>query len=142
MADQIQFRGGTAAESASFTGAAREVTVDTTNNTLRVHDGSTVGGHLLAKAADLTTTQTAQTNALAALGVASGDTSLGTFTGAALGDNLTVKQALQALETFIETKQTLLGTSASNLGTFSGSTITDICRAPADRKSTRLNSSH
>ena len=52
MADQIQFRGGTAAESVAFTGAAREVTVDTTNNSLRVHDGTTAGGHLLAKAGD------------------------------------------------------------------------------------------
>ena len=92
MADQIQLRGGTAAESAAFTGASREVTVDTTNNTLRVHDGTTAGGHLLAKAADLSTTQSAQTAALSALGVSSGATSLGTFTGAAFGDNLTVKQ--------------------------------------------------
>ena len=125
MADQIQFRGGTAAESASFTGAAREVTVDTTNNTLRVHDGTTAGGHLLAKASDLTTTQTAQTNALAALGVASGDTSLGTFSGSALADNLTVKAALQAIETLIETKQSLLGTTQADLGAFTGSTIAD-----------------
>ncbi len=70
MADQIQLRGGTAAESVSFTGAAREVTVDTTNNTLRVHDGTTAGGHLLAKTADLVTTQAAQTAALfSALGI-------------------------------------------------------------------------
>ncbi|MEX0934479.1 MAG: DUF1566 domain-containing protein [Candidatus Saccharimonadales bacterium] len=45
MADQIQLRGGTEAENNAFTGAAREVTVDTTNNTLRVHDGTTAGGH-------------------------------------------------------------------------------------------------
>ena len=32
--------------SAAFTGASREVTVDTTLNTLRIHDGSTAGGHL------------------------------------------------------------------------------------------------
>ena len=125
MADQIQLRGGTAAESAAFTGASREVTVDTTNNTLRVHDGTTAGGHLLAKAADLSTTQTAQTAALSTLGVSSGATSLGTFTGAAFGDNLTVKQILQAIETLLETKQSLLGTTANNLGTFSGSTIAD-----------------
>ncbi len=125
MADQIQLRGGTAAESAAFTGASREVTVDTTNNTLRVHDGTTAGGHLLAKAADLTTTQSAQTAALSALGVSSGATSLGTFTGATIGDNLTVKQILQAIETLLETKQAAIGTTAANLGTFSGSTIAD-----------------
>lgn len=44
-ATQIRLRGGTATEHATFTGAAREVTVNTTNNTLVVHDGTTAGGH-------------------------------------------------------------------------------------------------
>ena len=48
MAIQIQLRKGTATEHNSFTGANGEVTVDTTNKTLRVHDGSTVGGIRLA----------------------------------------------------------------------------------------------
>ncbi len=48
MAIQIQLRKGTATEHNSFTGANGEVTVDTTNKTLRVHDGSTVGGTRLA----------------------------------------------------------------------------------------------
>ena len=45
MAKQVQRRRGTAAENNAFTGAAGEVTVDTTANDLRVHDGSTEGGH-------------------------------------------------------------------------------------------------
>ena len=44
MAIQIQLRQGTTTEHDAFTGAVGEVTVDTTNKTLRVHDGSTVGG--------------------------------------------------------------------------------------------------
>jgi hypothetical protein len=44
MADQVQLRGGTSAEHASFTGAVREVTVDTTKKTAVVHDGATPGG--------------------------------------------------------------------------------------------------
>jgi hypothetical protein len=48
MAIQIQLRKGTATEHNTFTGADGEVTVDTTNKTLRVHDGSTVGGIRLA----------------------------------------------------------------------------------------------
>jgi len=44
MATQVQFRGGTTTEHASFNGAAREVTVDTTKQTLVVQDGSTNGG--------------------------------------------------------------------------------------------------
>jgi hypothetical protein len=50
MADiQVQLRRGTATQHDTFTGAVGEVTVDTTNETLRVHDGSTVGGVRLAK---------------------------------------------------------------------------------------------
>ena len=48
MAIQIQLRQGTTTEKKKFTGAVGEVTVDTTNKTLRVHDGSTVGGTRLA----------------------------------------------------------------------------------------------
>ena len=48
MAKQLQLRKGTATEHDNFTGAVGEVTVDTTNKTLRVHDGSTVGGTMLA----------------------------------------------------------------------------------------------
>ena len=48
MAKQLQLRKGTAAEHSTFTGADGEVTVDTTNKTLRVHDGTTVGGTQLA----------------------------------------------------------------------------------------------
>jgi hypothetical protein len=44
MAKQVQFRRGTAAENDAFTGAVGEITVDTTNKQLRVHDGSTAGG--------------------------------------------------------------------------------------------------
>jgi len=45
----VQFRRGTDTEHSSFTGAEGEVTVDTTNDTLRVHDGTTAGGVRLAK---------------------------------------------------------------------------------------------
>ncbi|MEX0934353.1 MAG: hypothetical protein WDZ42_00975 [Candidatus Saccharimonadales bacterium] len=47
MPDQVQLRGGTAADNDGFTGVNREVTVDTTNKTLRVHDGVAAGGHPL-----------------------------------------------------------------------------------------------
>lgn len=49
MSRQIQIRRGTADEHNNFTGAIGEITVDTTNNTIRVHDGQTVGGTPLAK---------------------------------------------------------------------------------------------
>jgi len=44
MAKKLQLRGGTTAEHATFTGAIREVTVDTDKDILVVHDGATAGG--------------------------------------------------------------------------------------------------
>jgi len=49
MPDQLQLRGGTTTEHNSFTGVAREVTVDTTKKTLVVHDGASAGGTALMK---------------------------------------------------------------------------------------------
>jgi hypothetical protein len=49
MATQVQWRGGSTAEHATFTGAAREVTVDTQKQTLVVHNGSTAGGEALLR---------------------------------------------------------------------------------------------
>jgi hypothetical protein len=42
---ELKLRRGTAAQVAAFTGAAGEVTPDTTNNRLVLHDGTTAGGH-------------------------------------------------------------------------------------------------
>ena len=47
MSIQVQLRGGTSSQNNGFTGAAREVTIDTTLQTLRVHDGITEGGTLI-----------------------------------------------------------------------------------------------
>jgi hypothetical protein len=49
MAARVKLRRGTSAQHNTFTGAVAEITVDTTNNTIRVHDGSTAGGHELLK---------------------------------------------------------------------------------------------
>jgi hypothetical protein len=54
MATAIQRRRGTSTQHGSFTGLAGEITIDTTNNTVVVHDGSTAGGHRLAKYAEIT----------------------------------------------------------------------------------------
>ena len=51
MAKILRLRRGTAAQHAAFTGLEGEITVDTTNDTLRVHDNVTVGGHILASRA-------------------------------------------------------------------------------------------
>ena len=44
MAKKLQLRGGTTSQHSSFTGAVREVTVDTDKKSIVVHDGSTAGG--------------------------------------------------------------------------------------------------
>lgn len=44
MSKQLKLRRGTTAQHSTFTGAEGEVTVDTTKDTLVVHDGATAGG--------------------------------------------------------------------------------------------------
>ena len=53
MADQLQLRGGPTAQSETFVGAEREITVDTGLKRLRIHDGTTPGGHILSGKVDL-----------------------------------------------------------------------------------------
>ncbi len=53
MALQIQLRRGTTTEHSSFTGAMGEVTVDTSKNTLVLHDGTTVGGFPLTRSGEI-----------------------------------------------------------------------------------------
>ena len=54
MATILQLRRGTTVQHSSFTGAVGEVTVDTTKDTIVVHDGTTVGGFPLATEAYVT----------------------------------------------------------------------------------------
>lgn len=49
MATQVQFRRGTSVETAAFTGADGEVTVDTVKHTCVVHDAVQTGGYPLLR---------------------------------------------------------------------------------------------
>jgi hypothetical protein len=53
MSTQVQIRRGNTIQTAAFTGAIAELTVDTDKKTLVVHDGSTAGGTPLAKESSL-----------------------------------------------------------------------------------------
>ena len=78
MSKKLQLRGGTTSEHSSFTGAVREVTVDTDKDTLVVHDGSTAGGIPLAKASEIvatTLTSLSVTSTAAELNILDGVTS-------------------------------------------------------------------
>lgn len=55
MSRQVQIRRGSATAHTNFTGAIGEITMDTTNKTLRVHDGETPGGTILAKQSEIPT---------------------------------------------------------------------------------------
>jgi hypothetical protein len=55
MATILQLRRGTTTQHNTFTGAVGEVTVDTTKDTVVVHDGTTAGGFPLATEAYVTT---------------------------------------------------------------------------------------
>lgn len=64
-----------------------------------------------------------------AVGIASGDANMGTYTGTTIPDNETAKQNLQSLETAVETKANAsavgVTASAANMGTYTGSVIPD-----------------
>ena len=49
MPTVLQFRRGTTAQNNSFTGSAGELSIDTTLDTVRIHDGSTAGGFELTQ---------------------------------------------------------------------------------------------
>jgi hypothetical protein len=55
MADAfaLQIRRGTTAQHSTFTGLVGEITVDTTKDTIVVHDGVLAGGYPLAKASEI-----------------------------------------------------------------------------------------
>jgi parallel beta-helix repeat protein len=56
MPTTVKFRRGSTANTALFTGAEGEITVDTTKVTAVVHDGSTAGGHALVSETRLAAT--------------------------------------------------------------------------------------
>jgi hypothetical protein len=74
MATQVQFRRGTTAQNNSFTGAAGEISVNTSLNAIRIHDGSTAGGFELAKS---------NLSNIASVGVITASTFVGALTGTA-----------------------------------------------------------
>ena len=74
MATQVQFRRGTTAQNNSFTGVIGELSVNTSINALRIHDGSTSGGFELAKS---------NLSNISSVGVVTATTFVGALTGTA-----------------------------------------------------------
>lgn len=64
---QVQFHRGTTAQNDSYTGPAGELTVDTENNHIRVHDGSTKGGHSIPNTDSLLATMKSNSDRITAV---------------------------------------------------------------------------
>ena len=123
MAIQIQLRQGTTTEHNTFTGAVGEVTVDTTKDTLVVHDGVTVGGFPVA----------ARANANGSISLIKKDgTSAGTINATGLFNNtLTSTNTDQALTAAQgkELKDSLNATVSSSFGV--GQTVQNVTASRA-----------
>jgi hypothetical protein len=81
MSTQIKTRRGTTAEHSTFTGSEAEITVDTTLDTIVVHDGVTAGGFPLAKASDIVASDASTKLPLAGGALTGNVTTTGTFDG-------------------------------------------------------------
>ena len=86
MSTAIQLRRGTTTQHNTFTGAVGEVTVDTTKDTVVVHDGATAGGFPLLKESAIGTSVQAYDADLTTLGA--GGASARTFLGLAIGTDV------------------------------------------------------
>jgi len=163
MADQLQLRGGTTSEHSTFTGALREITVDTDKDTVVVHDGSTAGGHPLLKQ-DLSnlpagTIDNADINASAAISlsklatgalptaitVASANIVDGTIVNADVNASAAIAGTKISPDFGSQTVQTTgvishaLGTAGAPTVTFTGDTNTGIYSPGADQVAISTN---
>jgi hypothetical protein len=90
MPTQLQFRRGTTAQNNAFTGAAGEISIDTTIKTARVHDGSTAGGFELIQNS---ATQTLTNKTLTSPTINSATIAMGTNKITGMGDPTSAQDA-------------------------------------------------
>lgn len=90
MAIQVQLRRGTTTDHSTFTGAVGEVTVDTTKDTLVVHDGSQAGGYPIARAGSTQTWTAEQTFNSGTLKLAGSSSGASTLNAAAVAGSTTI----------------------------------------------------
>jgi len=90
MPTQVQFRRGTTAQNNSFTGAAGELSINSSNSTIRVHDGSTAGGSELATVVYASNVSNFSTGTLSVTRLATSGASAATYGNATLIPTFTV----------------------------------------------------
>jgi hypothetical protein len=90
MPTQVQFRRGTTAQNNSFTGAAGELSINSSNSTIRVHDGSTAGGSELATVVYASNVSNFSTGTLSVTRLATSGASAATYGNATLIPSFTV----------------------------------------------------
>lgn len=128
MPTVVQFRRGTTAQNNNFTGAVGELSVDTDLDTIRVHDGTTLGGFALV---NTTSSQNISSKTLTATTFA--DNLLkGTNTGTSVSASGAVEvdsYSHESNETAIEYTVFAVDATASEtqiskyVGTYDGSTV-------------------
>ena len=122
MTKQVQRRRGTASQHTSFTGADGELSVNTTNKSVHVHDGVTTGG-IEAARADLTNVSDASLNTalagntLSSLTITSTDINGGTIDGTTIGS--TSPAAITGTALTATTSATLQHSASTKLATTS-----------------------
>jgi len=124
MATQVQFRRGSKTQHNSFTGATGEITVDTTNKSIHVHDGTTPGG-IEAARADLSNHSNVGVLTATTFSGNVSSSGLSTFSNVVVGSTVTINSSgINA--SGINTITTLSGTTATyttgNLSTLNATT--------------------
>jgi hypothetical protein len=108
MATQLQLRKGNTAQTAVFTGAVAEVTVDTDQDTVVVHDGTTVGGNYIVSKTQL------QSNVSILQGInTSQNTRISIVEGVNLGQNTTITAVNQFAQSAYDTANATNGFAVS-----------------------------
>jgi hypothetical protein len=113
MSTQVQYRRGSASENNAFTGALAEITVDTTNGTLRVHNGITAGGSNIATVAYVT----AQISALSADSISNGTSNVKVLSS---GGNVAISVGGSGIVSFDSSG--ILNNQANGVGNIGNST--------------------
>ena len=121
MSTQIKFRGGTTTEHTSFTGAERELTVDTTKDTLVIHDGALVGGYPLARVNSIYNFTCGN---LTSVGIDDNATSIALVIDS--NENVNFAQGVTVTGSMAANSATITGTMAANAVTGDGSGLTNL----------------